>query len=379
MCLPSVSLVMFWILCLLCAISSCIVCHLCTSYHFQAVFLKRRGFFQDSPTVRSKALDATGNLNPLDSTEDKSDLFVVNTEDPEDGDDRDDSSDLAEGLSGFQNILRDMIPGVKVKVLKVTAPGKVDRDLISKVIEQIIEEEDEEKDNEIESVEAKDEVNGESDQESDGVNEESDQQSDESEMDDDPEIIESEDRNEIAVKFVVGGLAQKLSNSGPSKDLLRVPAKLEKKGHLSFCFSIEKNITQRDSGGKEQASVDKSAKRQVQRSIDHVMFDLSKFIGREKIPLKVGLTWHIFLQILFCSVDPHQCLVYNFMLHFQVLKDVGELINLTLIQAQNYQSLSGSTTFNRIEIPTSSDPLNGDFYIRTCSFLYLSLYTISYL
>ncbi|KAK4563763.1 hypothetical protein RGQ29_006046 [Quercus rubra] len=297
-------------------------------YKEQAVFLNRRGVFQDSPTVRSKALDATGNLNPLDSPEDKSDLIVVNTEDPEDGDDRDDSSDLAEGLSGFQNILRDMIPGVKVKVLKVTAPGKVDRDLISKVIEQIIEEEDEEKDNEIESVEAKDEVNGESDQESDGVNEESDQQSDESEMDDDPEIIESEDRNEIAVKFVVGGLAQKLSNSGPTKDLLRVPAKLEKKGHLSFCFSIEKNITQHDSGGKEQASVDKSAKRRVQRSIDHVMFDLSKFIGREKIPLKV-------------------------------LKDVGELINLTLIQAQNYQSLSGSTTFNRIEIPTSSDPLNG--------------------
>ncbi|XP_065638888.1 protein EXECUTER 1, chloroplastic [Quercus suber] len=196
-------------------------------YKEQAVFLNRRGVFQDSPTVRSKALDATGNLNPLDSTEDKSDLIVVNTEDPEDGDDRDDSSDLAEGLSGFQNILRDMIPGVKVKVLKVTAPGKVDRDLISKVIEQ-----------------------------------------------------------------------------------------------------IEKNITQHDSGGKEQASVDKSAKRRVQRSIDHVMFDLSKFIGREKIPLKV-------------------------------LKDVGELINLTLIQAQNYQSLSGSTTFNRIEIPTSSDPLNG--------------------
>ncbi|KAK7853623.1 beta-ureidopropionase [Quercus suber] len=277
-------------------------------YKEQAVFLKRRGVFQDSPTVRSKALDATGNLNPLDSTEDKSDLFVVNTED---GDDRDDSSDLAEGLSVFQNILRDMIPGVKVKVLKVTTPGKVDRDLISKIIE----EEDEEKDNEIESVEAKDEVNGESDQESDGVNEESDQQSD-------------GNQNEIAVKFVVGGLAQKLSNSAPTKDLLRVPAKLEKKGHLSFCFSIEKNITQHDSGGKEQASVDKSAKRRTRRSIDHVMFALSKFIGREKIPLKV-------------------------------LKDVGELINLTLIQAQNYQSLSGSTTFNRIEIPTSSDPLNG--------------------
>ena len=67
------------------------------------------------------------------------------------------------------------------------------------------------------------------------------------------------------------------------------------------------------------------------------------------------------------------------MLHFQVLKDVGELINLTLIQAQNYQSLSGSTTFNRIEIPTSSDPLNGDFYIRTCSFfIYLYIHLATY-
>ncbi|KAE8009294.1 hypothetical protein FH972_005741 [Carpinus fangiana] len=286
-------------------------------YKQQAVYLKRRGVFRDSPTVRSKPLDATSSLNPLDSTEDKSDLLVVNSEDPEDSDDRDDSSDLAEGISSFQNILRDMIPGVKVKVLKVTAPGKVDRDLISKVIEQIIEEEDEEKDNEIENVEAEDEVNEISDLERDDI-----------EMDADPGVIESEERNEIAVKVVVGGLAQKLSNSVPTKDLLRVPANLEKKGRLSFSFSIEKNINEQDSGGKEQASVDKSTKLRGQRSIDHVMFDLAKFIGREKIPLKV-------------------------------LKDVGELINLTLSQAQNYQPLSGSTTFNRIELPTSLDPLNG--------------------
>nr|POF06836.1 protein executer 1, chloroplastic [Quercus suber] len=106
----------------------------------KVVFLKWRGIFQNSPAISSKALDATGNLNLLDSIEDTSDLFVVNTED---GDDRDDSSDL-----------------VKVKVLKVTALGKVDRELISKLIKQIIEEEDEEKDKEIESVEVKDEVHG---------------------------------------------------------------------------------------------------------------------------------------------------------------------------------------------------------------------------
>ncbi|KAG6709963.1 hypothetical protein I3843_06G150800 [Carya illinoinensis] len=281
-------------------------------YKQQAVYLKQRGAFEGSPIIRSKAWDATASLNPLDSTEDKSDLFVVNTEDPEDGDD---NSDLAEGLSGFQNILRDMIPGVKVKVLKVTTPGKVDKNLISKVIEQIIEEEDEEKDNGIEGVEAEDEDDGESDQDTDEI-----------EMDDDPGIIESEEHNEIAVKVVVGGLAQKLSNSLPTKDLLRIPAKLEKKGRLSFSFSIEKTINEQDSGVKERPSVDKSAKHQ--RSIDHVMFDLAKFIGREKIPLKV-------------------------------LKDVGELINLTLRQAQNHQPLSGSTTFSRIEIPATPDPLNG--------------------
>ncbi|XP_018811246.2 protein EXECUTER 1, chloroplastic-like [Juglans regia] len=286
-------------------------------YKQKAVYLERRGVFEGSLKVRSKTFDATSSLNPLDSTEDKGDLFAVNTEDPKDGDDRDDSSDLADGLSGFQNILKDMIPGVKVKVLKVTAPGKLDRDLISKVMEQIIEEEDEEKDNEIDRVEAEDQDDGESDQEADEI-----------EMDADPGIIEREEQNEIAVKAVVGGLVQKLSNSLPTKDLLRIPAKLEKKGRFSFSLSIEKSINEQDSGVKKQASVDKSAKPQGQHKIDHVMLDLAKFIGREKIPLKV-------------------------------LKDVGELIKLTLSQAQNYQPLSGSTTFNSIKMPTSTDPLSG--------------------
>lgn len=44
----------------------------------------------------------------------------------------------------------------------------------------------------------------------------------------------------------------------------------------------------------------------------------------------------------------------------QVLKDVGELINLTISQARNRQPLSGSTTFSRIDIPGNQDPLNGN-------------------
>ncbi|KAG5226586.1 protein EXECUTER [Salix suchowensis] len=283
-------------------------------FNQQAVYLKRKGTLQDSSTFPSKASDATSRLNPSGPTEDKSDLFVVSTEEIDDADDAEDGSDLAEGLPGFQNILRDMVPGVKVKVLKVTTPAKMDKDFISKVIEQIIDEEDD-KDIELESEEAEDDGKGESDHERDEI-----------EMDAGHGIIDYENQSEIAVKVVVGGLAQKLSGSVAAKGSIRVPAKLDRKGRKSFSFSIEKEVNQQNA--KELSSVDKKAKLRGQRSVDHVMFDLAKFIGSEKIPLKV-------------------------------LKDVGELINATLSQAQNRQPLSGSTTFHRIEISTSPDPLNG--------------------
>ncbi|KAJ0077953.1 hypothetical protein Patl1_37112 [Pistacia atlantica] len=273
-----------------------------------AVYLRKRGFFEDSSKVSPKASGAASGLNSSGLTEDKDDLLVMSTEDVEDGDDTDDNSDLAEGLSGFQNILRDMIPGVRVKVLKVTTPGKVDRDFISKVIEQIIEDEDEEKDIEVENAESEDEDEGESESESD-------QERNEIEMDAVRGIIENEEQSEIAVKVVVGGLVQKLSGNG----------KLQ------------------DSGAKELTSVDRKAKLRGQRSMDSVMLDLAKFVGREKIPLKAGL---------------HLCFAYLY-----VLKDIGELINLSLSQAQSHQPLSGSTTFQRIEIASPSDPLNGNLLL----------------
>ncbi|KAL5787828.1 hypothetical protein ACOSP7_004777 [Xanthoceras sorbifolium] len=286
-------------------------------YKQQAVYLKRRGVFEDSSALSSKALDTTSRVDTSDSSEDKDDLLVVSSEDAED-DDTDDGSDVTEGLPGFQNILRDMIPGMRVKVLKVTTPGKVDQDFLSKVIDQLMEEEeDEEKDIEVENLESEDEDKSESDVERNDI-----------EIDAGRGIFEVEERREIAVKVVIGGLVQKFSGSVPAKELLRVPAKVEKEGRLSFSFSIEKDSKLQDSSAKELTSEDRNTKLRGQRSIDSVMFDLAKFIGREKIPLKV-------------------------------LKDVGELINLSLSQVQNRQPLSGSTTFHRIETVPSSDPLNG--------------------
>ncbi|CAJ1936143.1 unnamed protein product [Sphenostylis stenocarpa] len=313
----------------------------------QAVYLKRRGAFHGPPTMSSKTLDATGRLSSVESTEDKSELYVVSTEDPENGDDRNDGSDPAEGIPGFQNVLKDMIPGVKVKVFKVITPAKVDTDL-SDVIEQIIEDEDgDEEDDDDDDDEDDDDDDNDDDDEDDDEDyvEEKEKDTESIELEDiksetdqegDDEIevnarlgtFEREDQNEFAVKIAIGGLVQKLSSNLSSRDLLRVPAKLDMKGCGSFSFTVEKEVNKQIGLDKGKSSSDKSTKFQGRRRVDHVIFDLAKFIGRGKIPSKV-------------------------------LKEVGELINLTLSQAQNHHQLSGSTIFNRIKIPTSFDPLNG--------------------
>ncbi|KAI3930839.1 hypothetical protein MKX01_037285 [Papaver californicum] len=304
-------------------------------YKQQAVYLKRGGQKSvNSPIKFSKSPDPIGGSNTLNkSIEGKNDLSAASTEDVQEIEDRDNDSDMSDEVTGFPNILRDMIPGVKVTVLKVTAPGKVDRDLISKVIEQIMEEEEEdegeeeeedeeeEKDVELLDLDIDDEAKAESNQDQDEI-----------EMNADSGVISdiiSEERNELAVKVVIGGIVQNLSSSISSKALLRVPARLDKTGRLSFSFTIEKDESELDASGKGKPSLDKMATLRGPRSIDTLMSDLAKsVITKEKIPMKV-------------------------------LKDVGEFINLTLNQAQNRQLLSGTTVFNRIQIPASTDLLSG--------------------
>ncbi|XP_027930919.1 protein EXECUTER 1, chloroplastic-like [Vigna unguiculata] len=288
----------------------------------QAVYFKQRGDSYSPPTKSTKALDAAERLSSVESPEDKSELFVESPEDPEVIDDRNDSSDPTDGMPVFQNILKDTIPGVKMKVLKFTTPDKVDKDIISDVIEQITEEkgdedEDEDvysnKDNETETPELKDV---------------------ESETDDENELrsgLEAFDlaEEDKAVKAVIGGLVQKISSSLPTRELLlRVPAKLEMSGHGSFLFTIKELVNEQVGHGKGKRSPDKSTKIQGQHSVDSIMFNLAKFIGKGKLPSKV-------------------------------LKDLGELVRRNLSRDGPLERLSGSTMFSRIEIPTSLDPLNG--------------------
>ncbi|XP_023530430.1 protein EXECUTER 1, chloroplastic-like [Cucurbita pepo subsp. pepo] len=302
-------------------------------YKQQAVYLKRKGDFSDSSNGSSKELDSPSLLNPFDPVEEKDDIFIIDGEEAEDGDIRNEDSDIAVGLPVFQDILRDMIPGGKVKVLKLTTSGKVDKDVISKVIEQIIEEEEDEEGEDDEEEEEEEEDDGESEKESGFEDLEVEDKIKDEHQENDAELIAddgflNQGQNEVAVKIIVGGLEQKLSGGFSAKNTLRVPAKLEKKGRSSFSFSIVKDSNEQDSIGKELNSMDRMSKSRGRSSNDYVMLDLAKLIGKEKIPLKV-------------------------------LKNLSELIKLSISQAQNYQPLSGSTSFNRIDIPTSSDPLNG--------------------
>lgn len=313
--------------------------------------MKRKEASEDLFVPSFKSSGGSKSLDSRDAIDNKSKFYERNSEETEDGEDRDDDI-------GFDNILRDMIPGVKVKVVKVTAPEKVDRDIISKVIEQIIDEEEEEKDYDIESVDTDDEIKSEND----------DEHSD-TDLDSGSELAEEDEQHQIALQVVVGdGFLQRFSRGAHGKDLLRVPARLEKKGRMAFTFTVEEDANEHLSGGDGQSAKSKRAKLPGQRSIDNVMLDFVKSIGKGKIPMKVGLSSVVVeINSLFSVGFVHSPSILNIISpNVQVLKDVGELINLTLNQARNSQPLSGSTTFSRIDVSSSSDPLNGLPHMCCC-------------
>lgn len=279
-------------------------------YKQQAVYLKRRTDPHNFAISSSKLPSVLNNFDPLGPTENSGSLLKETDDDT--GDNADNDEDAL-----FEDTLRDLIPGAKIKVVKVTTPGKVDNDFISKVVEQIIEEEDEENDADLESASAEGENESQNDDEKNDFV-----------LDTNSLISDNEENSQIAVKVVGGGLISNLPARSHQKDLLRVPARLERNSRTSFKFTVEEDDDTHSSGGSGKASTPEKPKLQTLRRADSVILDLAKYIGKGRIPMKV-------------------------------LKDVGELINLTLNEARNRQPLSGSTTFNRLDVPGTQDPLDG--------------------
>ncbi|XXG63549.1 hypothetical protein AAC387_Pa05g1710 [Persea americana] len=320
---------------------------------------------------------------------------------------RDGDSNVAEEVADSWSTVRGMMPGFKFNVAKLAEPGKIELELFYKVVEKKLmeegkdidfgfvepdgqlkadetvepddelkaklEEEDEENDIDFGSVESNDEIKAdesvepddelkadesvEPDDELKAKLEEEDEEKDIDfdSVESDDELKAESDRDEIemdaggavgdttkeqsklAMKIVIGTLAQNLPSIASPKDFLKVPARIEKRGRLSFSFSVKKDGNKQDPGRKGQALSDTSTTLPDQCNSNRVLSDLAKVLFSKERNPKISM---------------------------KVLKDVGELLNHTLNQAQTRQSLSGSTVFNRIEIPTTSDPLNGLYGAR---------------
>ncbi|PKA47466.1 Protein executer 1, chloroplastic [Apostasia shenzhenica] len=274
-------------------------------YKQQAVYLKRdTGRNVD---LSKKSTKSGSSLNENDSNEEPSNITSEDVKTFEEVDD----SEIIDGLEGIKNILQDVIPGVKVKVLKVVTPGMVDKDLISKVIEQILED----KEGSDEDIHGSDEED---------IKAESEIEEIEMIGGDEPSQT-PEEQSDFSVNFIIGTLMEKMNADVPPKNLLRTPAELEITDRRSFSFYVKKE----DLISEADARLTFQSKTLLPSSRSGARPDLTKiFISKEKMPIKV-------------------------------LEDIGELISLSMKKSQNYQSLSGTTVFDRIEISTTSDPLSG--------------------
>ncbi|KAK1402083.1 hypothetical protein POM88_001688 [Heracleum sosnowskyi] len=142
--------------------------------------------------------------------------------------------------------------------------------------------------------------------------------------------LDSKDQTVVWIGFGVGNFKQK--NTGElKKELLQVPATLKRKGCFRFCLTVEEDTD------KQVAD----CILEQYRTIDHVIFDKVDFIGSGKSRKKKELDQN----------------------------ELGNIWPLVFSRALNQQPLlSGLTTFNRINVLASSDPLTG---LYMCSNGYL--------
>lgn len=242
-----------------------------------------------------------------------------NTENPRDvenGGDKVDAMDLRDdGLNRILNFMRERIPGIKFKILKVIAPEGADMD--ARVFDELLQDSDEEKDEEIDSGERSEDEIKIGDLQDDKVTTVGDSDF-------------SEKHKGIPIKLVIGGVLQNSSEGKTPPVTIRVPARIEYKRRDSFVFHTEEKEDQQKDSGKEKMPELKVATIAAQASAELMPPDVAKvFWNVAKGPIKVP-------------------------------GDIKEIIKLAVSEAQKRNGLVGSTTFHRINVAeASADPLSG--------------------
>ncbi|XP_042406850.1 protein EXECUTER 1, chloroplastic-like [Zingiber officinale] len=285
-------------------------------YRQQVVYLQKLENSEDS-TNNSVKKPGSNSLNLYDGPKGEKSENSLQAQDLKTVEGKDGDINMMDGISIIQNVLRDLIPGSKVRVIKLGSPGKVGKDIISKVVEQIMEEEDDgdEEDScneELESIE------------SDGLNAENDIE--EVEMEARDLASSQEEKSELSLKVIIGDLTPKSFADVPPTNLVRVPAKLEKRDNSSFSITLGQDAVKNRNERKKHASKRKTF---AAKNADLLSFELAKMIPDKDRK------------------------------HLKVLKDLQELINYSVNNRQNYHSLYETTLFRQIKMPSTSDPLSG--------------------
>ncbi|XP_024528327.1 protein EXECUTER 2, chloroplastic isoform X1 [Selaginella moellendorffii] len=246
-----------------------------------------------------------------ESTEEKNRTKSAGKTEKQENEKADDDSDEAHvQASGIVDFLKDRIPDLNMKVIKVIAPEGSEPD-IPKIIEEIIEREQKEH-------------RDKSDASAIGgivVQESSDT---EGKAGDD----QVPDDKAVTIRVVIGGASPGEGGDGSTGPAVRVPATIKQESIDSFVLhidSIPDDIHQDDSKAWKVARIATKA------SADQMPDDVAqKLWNVEKVPVQL-----------------------------QVSKELKEVIKLAVNQAQKMQSLPKTTVFHRIDVTESSDPFTG--------------------
>lgn len=133
----------------------------------------------------------------------------------------------------------------------------------------------------------------------------------------------------------------------------RVPAVLERRGCSSFCVTVEE-----DKGQQVGENIPEGY-----RAVDHVILDIAESMGKgkhEKVHSAASLFCFFFIELVLSQYK----LCVGLFVFMSQNEDLGKVWSLLCSQATNQAVnqqpvLSGLTTFNKISVTESLDPLNG--------------------
>ncbi|GFQ07820.1 protein executer 1 chloroplastic, partial [Phtheirospermum japonicum] len=204
-----------------------------------------------------------------------------------------------EGLKSVINFLKEKIPELKVKVMKVDVTENITEDTMKKFIEE---------DNENKT--------------SDDTEEEAD------DVDGDSDTMESE--SDLDIKLYIGGVLHNKEDSVTKDEFVRVPADIEKLERDSFVLHIPKRHQDNNDAEESVESKVKLAAIAAQGVAELMPPEVAKaFWSSDKVSPKVS-------------------------------RDVREIVKLAVSQAQKRNRLSEYTNFSRITTPNGGlDPFEG--------------------